>query len=341
MRLAGQEIMGYYPTPRRITDMIIDRLDFPPAKLFAALDPCAGTGEVLAQATTGTGAETYGIEIDEDRAAQAQGNIHHVLSSSLEEAKISHAVFSLIWLNPPYDGEHELRQDGAKKTTRKEITFLRRCLPFLAPAGILIYIVPRHILDADTIYYLAENLESLEIWDFPEPERQRFGQAVAIGARRTRRHSPDILPRIAETSPTDSYGQANYKPAFTVPPGNPNVQIFRTNRLDPRELLKQSPTSPLWTMFEQQARTLEDRRPPLALHAGHLGLLLAAGCADGIVGSGPDRHLVRGKTAKDTNTTVETSTTEKGNALTVTRIRDKYVIALKVLRHTGEILELR
>lgn len=341
MRTAGQIKMGYYPTPSRITSLIRDRLEFPD-RPFAALDPCAGEGIALAHVCTGTQAETYGIELDEQRAQQARGLINHVLYSSIEEAKISHASFSLLWLNPPYDDQHEERQEGAKKTVRKERFFLRRCLPFLAAGGVLIYIVPRHIFDPDTILFLAEHLDNLEIWDFPEPEKSEFGQAVAIGGKRDRRKAPDFMPKVLTDAPTDIYGQANYKPAFKVPVSNPQVQIFKTSRLNPAELLKQSPNSPLWDYFRQRTVNLDARRPPLALHSGHLGLLLAAGCADGIVGSGADRHLVRGKTAKDINTSTESSANpETGSTTTITRKRDKYVIALKTLRPDGEIKELR
>ncbi len=43
---------------------------------------------------------------------------------------------------------------------------------------------------------------------------------------------------------------------------------------------------------------LQVPRPPLPLHSGHLGLLLAAGKLDGIIGQGVDRHVVKGKVTK-------------------------------------------
>jgi hypothetical protein len=333
MRLEGQIKLGYYATPPRITDLIRKRLEF--IGPYAALDPCAGEGIALEQVCRETGAETYGIELEEKRLDACRTRLNHALLSSLEEARISNASFSLLWLNPPYDAQHETREEGEKKTVRKERLFLRRCLPFLASGGVLTFIVPRHIFDSDTIGYMAEHLNGLEIWEFPEPEKSQFGQAVAIGTKRNRRGSVKVMPGIMQEVPAD-------RPRFKVLISNSVVQIFRTNRLDPRELLEQSPRSPLWDRFRTQTAEQEPRRPPLSLHGGHLGLLLAAGCADGIVGQGSDRHLVRGKTAKLQNTSAECTTNEEtGSTTTVTTRRDKYVIALKILRPDGQILELR
>ena len=339
MRLAGQIKMGYYPTPPRIVDLIRDRLEFPD-KSFTALDPCAGEGEALQQLTADTAAVTFGLEPDGERVDAARANIKTMLHSSLEEASVSNGALSLILLNPPYDAEHEqLTAPGGKKTVRKERAFLRRCLPFLAPTGVLIYIVPRHILDADTVAYLSQRLDALELWDFPEPERSQFAQAVAIGTRSREQRPNAAFTPILDSPPIDA------KPAMAVPIANPDVKIFRTSRLDPATLYHAAQNSPLWPMLDpnpNSGRTATaQRRPPLHLRAGHLSLLLAAGCLDGPVGEGPERHLVRGKTAKTIKQTVEVAVNpETGTVTTTTRRRDKYLVALKVLKRDGAILEL-
>ena len=111
MRLSGQALMGYYPTPETVTALIRERLDFPGTP-FAVLDPCAGCGTALAQSVAGTQARTYGIEPYQGRAEIARANLDNVLESTLEEARISHAAFSLLWLNPPYDNEHLEQQEA-------------------------------------------------------------------------------------------------------------------------------------------------------------------------------------------------------------------------------------
>lgn len=335
MRLSGQALMGYYPTPETVTALIRERLQFP-ERPFAALDPCAGCGTALAQAVTGTQGRTYGIEPDEGRAAIARANLNSVLESTLEEARISHASFSLLWLNPPYDGEtldEEDQESTGRKTTRKERTFLTRTLPLLAPAGVLVFIVPGKILDADTRLYFATKLDNLECFWFPEPERERFKQAIAIGTRRLDKGTPQAVPPLLDTPPN--------APRHKLPISNPNLKIWRTNRLTETELLTASAASKNWDQFRQARTTTETRRPPLPLHAGHLSILLANGSIDGIIGSGEDRHLARGKTQKRVKTTQETSVSEEtGSTTTVTTKRDKYTVALKVLRPDGRILEL-
>ena len=70
----------------------------------------------------------------------------------------------------------------------------------------------------------------------------------------------------------------------------------------------------------------------MPLHTGHLGLLLASGCLDGVVGEGEDRHLVRGKVEKITHTEQE----YQGDVL-VERELERYRVSVKVLTRDGEI----
>jgi type I restriction-modification system DNA methylase subunit len=45
MRLAGQEKMGYYPTPLSQVTLIASLLEVEPRKSVRLLDPCVGAGE--------------------------------------------------------------------------------------------------------------------------------------------------------------------------------------------------------------------------------------------------------------------------------------------------------
>ena len=76
-------------------------------------------------------------------------------------------------------------------------------------------------------------------------------------------------------------------------------------------------------------------RPPLPLHTGYLGLLLANGYLDGVLGEGQDRHIVRGKVEKITNRYDE----YQGDVL-IEREVDSYRVSVKILRKDGEILTL-
>ena len=77
------------------------------------------------------------------------------------------------------------------------------------------------------------------------------------------------------------------------------------------------------------------KRPPLPLHSGHLGLLLASGCLDGLVGEGDDIHVVRGKVVKTINTYEEM----KGDVLEERSI-ESYQVSIKILTKDGDIITL-
>ncbi|MBW1947845.1 MAG: SAM-dependent methyltransferase, partial [Deltaproteobacteria bacterium] len=76
-------------------------------------------------------------------------------------------------------------------------------------------------------------------------------------------------------------------------------------------------------------------RPLLPLHTGHLGLMLASGYLDGVVGEGQDRHIVRGKVEKITHREQE----YKGDIL-LEKEKESYRVSIKVLKKNGEIITL-
>lgn len=86
-------------------------------------------------------------------------------------------------------------------------------------------------------------------------------------------------------------------------------------------------------MFSRKNAKL--KRPPLPLHSGHLGLLLASGCLDGLVGEGDERHIVRGKVAKviQTYQEVKDKVTEEHQV-------ESYQVTIKILTREGDIITL-
>ena len=108
-------------------------------------------------------------------------------------------------------------------------------------------------------------------------------------------------------------------------------------RIDEDELERELQESPLWTRL----REYSDRngngagRPPLPLHSGHLGLLLASGYLDGVVGEREDRHVVRGKVEKITHREEEYD----GDTL-IERETESYRVSVKLLKRDGEIVTL-
>ena len=169
-------------------------LRFPKDKPFAVLDPCCGEGIALERFTSGSSAVRYGIEPDNGRFEAASEQLDHVLHSPIEDCRVANKSFSLVWLNPPYDWEH-MDDGNGKKCERKELLFLKRCIPWIAPGGILIYIIPETIWNDPLRKLLAYKFDNLEAWRFPEPDYADFEQMVVIG-RRKEKDCPDAPPVI-------------------------------------------------------------------------------------------------------------------------------------------------
>src|SRR5262245_17279974 len=137
MRTAAKAIGGYYPTPERVSAFLAPWFvaGSGPGEL-RAFDPCCGTGQALLDVTHRLPAvrETVGVEIHTDRAQEAQHNLTRAVHADCLKIRCTHEAFSLLLLNPPYD------EDAGG--SRQEETFLKHALPYLAPEGVLVYIVP-------------------------------------------------------------------------------------------------------------------------------------------------------------------------------------------------------
>lgn len=117
-RLGSQAKAGYYPTPESICGQLKQMLDIEEGTRI--LDPCCGNGITLAALAEGTGAITYGLELDHERATEARTRINYLLwGDALVEMRLSQAAFGLLYLNPPYD--YSLAPDA--KAERLEALF--------------------------------------------------------------------------------------------------------------------------------------------------------------------------------------------------------------------------
>lgn len=331
MRLEARIKMGYYPTPVSVVQRIKTFLEFP--ENATILDPCCGEGNALKQLAERIGVKTYGVEIDGHRAEEAKTKLTRVLKCGYEETRISNGTFSCLFLNPPYDWETE-----HESSERKEKIFLRETIKYLQSGGVLIYIIPQNRLDKNIAKILAYRFEKIQIYKFQKEEYEAFKQIVLFAVKK--KH-----PNIDEGSlgklikiPTEKLEEIptlNH-PAYVLPKSKP-INLFQSTTIDEKELQKEIRSSPLWKRFEEMTRVEEQRigRPPLPLHTGHLGLLLANGCLDGIVGQGQERHIVRGKVEKTTAKYSE----YKGDILEEREL-DQYKVTIKILKQDGEIIML-
>ncbi len=191
-RLESVAVAGYFATPSSVVERVaaLIRPARPAARqAVRLLDPCCGTGAALRQLADAVGAETYGIEIEGQRAEEARQALDHVLHASAFAVRLAHDAFSCLFLNPPYDHDDESK--------RLEHAFLTALTRALCSGGLLVFIVPQRRL-ALSARYLAGHYTRFACYRFPDQEYADFRQVVllAVEARRSRgRRRPETATR--------------------------------------------------------------------------------------------------------------------------------------------------
>lgn len=194
MRLEGQSKMGYYPTPEVTLSLIPTWLTPQDAEVLRYLDPCSGKGEAIAHVANGH-AETFGIELSDARAKEAEDRLARVLNCAYEYAVLTDETFSLVLLNPPYDGQE---MTGGGK--RMEETFLLDCgtTHKLRAGGVLIYIIPHSRINESIARHLAGWYDNLRCFKLPGEEYDVYKQVVIFAKRKESYTAPkgEILSNV-------------------------------------------------------------------------------------------------------------------------------------------------
>lgn len=344
MRLQGRMAMGYYPTPPHLVGPIRSYCALPDVE-YAALDPFAGEGAALAEFVQSTPARTYGVELDEARADKARRRLHRVARGDMMAARISQGSFSLLYFNPPYDWQAAAADDRPEE--RKEVVYLRRCHRYLRSGGILVALVPHQRLE-NMARVLSTHFRALRWVRFPDGDYARYAQVVVFGVKRDRpvrdtaaekalreiaRSDASALPALAEQA----------KPMYRIPPSNPDVPLFTSGVFLAQEAAEIERTSSLW---KEAGRWLIppmvdlNESPPLPFHMRHQAQLLATGALDGVMGTGEDRHLVKGQVIKVTDTRVEEEEDAEGRITEVSKEVESFEIRVRAVHAQGDHVHL-
>ncbi len=205
MRRTGWTKFGYYPTPERVTEFIANNVtrhifwkraetQYEEARHETRiLDPCCGEGTAVARFAERLQERaeatlhqphplrvvTYGIEVEEERSKAARQIMTQVWHADIDSMRIMPSSYDYLWLNPPYDWD----DSGDEQTKRLESRFLHQTTWGLKPDGVLIYIVPQHVLRWDAPF-LARHYQSIVVQRFPDPEFENYGQVVVIANKR-------------------------------------------------------------------------------------------------------------------------------------------------------------
>lgn len=310
--------MEYYPTPPRVVELIVAHVAQPLPAGVRFLDPCAGKGEALAQLTGLLGdAETYGVELNAERAREAQTRLTRALAGSYNELRTSANAFQLLWLNPPYDWE-----DGK----RMEVLFLQHAngKGWLQAGGLLVWIVPEHVARReDARKFLAAWYDDLSIYRFPDPEYAAFKQVVVLGVQRAKRVAVPPWEIPADLPVLDTAG-----PVYTLPsPVEITRFLFHSATPAPEDLaeLAGRATHDFPELTAPPVPLEVQVQPLLPLRSGHLAMFLGAGMVNNCeLARDGQRLLVKGRTVKVVDTTEEATADGKRTVQTerlLSRIR--------------------
>ena len=313
MRLAAQAKMGYYPTPDEVTPIIARYINRQRNGLIRALDPCAGEGTAVKLVGDHLQAETYGIEIDLERGKIAKEILTKCLVTDYQNTRISHGSFSLLWLNPPYDWA--TRDNEIEKSERYERTFLRDCIPYLSPGGILVYLIPQRRLDGHIARMLSYRFEQISVFRFPEEEYRAFKQLVIFGVLKKKPDKDDrlseYLKKCGQLKALVPYLPQRPPRVYEVPTSPAKATfLFRSKDIEPEELAEEIQKHGLFSQFKEMTTPLsmaEKIRPIMPLRHGHLAQILACGLMNGIVWDRDRTNplLVKGVTKKEVRHSVE------------------------------------
>ncbi|MEX0803794.1 MAG: DUF6094 domain-containing protein [Candidatus Binatia bacterium] len=334
MRLEAQAKAGFYPTPASVVDVIKTWIGDKMKGPRRLLDPCCGTGEPAAQIAGAAGCDAYGVEINTDRAEVAKSFLSKVVASNLFSVRSRPAGFSILYLNPPYDFDSE---DG-----RTELSFLKHTLSYLAPGGLLLFLVPQRRITTRIARVLAAHFEDLKVRKFPADEFQAFGQIVIAGIKKARAEiNGEALARISQVPALDLPEMTCREFSFSVPAVGRDFFI-RSSEFGPDELTEELLGSSLWKesalgLLQEEEQSKPSLRSLMPPRKAHLALLIAAGLINNqILEANGKRLLIKGTSKKAIDRFEEE--TEKGIKVTE---RERIVTQINAFDlNTGEYLQI-
>lgn len=300
-RLESEMSAGFFATPKRVFEAIASHLAPGPGggrRIIRLLDPCSGTGEPARCIAEALGAETFAIEINEERAGASRTRLSHVLNTSAFSVRLANGAFSLLYLNPPYADDDEKR--------RLEHAFLTCMTRSLCIGGLLVFVVPQRRLPISS-RYLASHYAGFLPYRFPDPEFAAFRQMVLFAHRK-----PQSPPDEAVRTQLDAWGAVDLPPLPDLPDGPPigmpslpaGEVLFASLHFDALVAAEEARRRGVWTQpqLAEQLWPPDERpvRPLMPLRKGHLALLIAAGMLNNIaLDQDGQRILVKGRTYKE------------------------------------------
>ncbi|WP_026801546.1 DUF6094 domain-containing protein [Pontibacillus halophilus] len=347
--LGNKLLAGYYPTPHIQGEHLRQLLDVKDEGAW--LDPTCGEGAILSQLADGhDGVSTYGVELDKNRASEAQKALNVAVQSPIESMVISNESFQLLFLNPPYD--FSIKSYDDKEASRKELDELQRNCRKLEKGGLLIYIIPSYRFSNPKIArYLSSYFEDVGVMRFTDEADcyERFKQCIFIGRKKGNVvESNEKLFSFLSNMDSEDFVKKNVstisqlvgRKYWEVHSGNPSVKTFYSRLEKKEDYFKGILKSKGFAAFRERSKVkrLEiGGNPILPQNEGQLALLLAAGAITGELGEGESYHLVQGLENVSTKREEETKVHESGSKTKKTVERTIRSVSVKVITPQGII----
>ena len=318
MRLANLEKASYFPLPPSATDLILKHIIAPHGGRI--LDPCAGEGTALVTFAEKLGLDPFGIELHEGRAETAREVVNRLVASQAtadeQTTRVLHdsylnlitsrGGYNLHFINPPYQHDDK---DG-----RLEYQWLVRTRPWLQPGGLLVWVVPQHMLRfRKATRYILSWYDQVQIYRFPDETYDQFKQIVLFGIHRPKAVTPDgeVVEKLAQLAmdkealpPLTAVSEPTYMlPPLTVKQG---AFKFRSQFVDPADALAEArqlgaSTKTAWQEHLDPDSAHVPLRPLTPLKIGHMNSVIAAGHLNNqVLAEGDERLLIKGRNYKVT-----------------------------------------
>ena len=323
-RLGSKQKKGFYAFPPNLLPHVTKWLKVANSEKTTILDPCAGEGDAIAEfgkLLSLPPEQLLCAELDEERAieCEAQG-MPTIVGDATGDS--SFPVVSCFWLNPPYDTTSTGR--------RMEHLFLGRLKRYLRNMGVLIFIVPFHILKKDEFKEMPEYFKHIRVLMFPEDD-DPFGQCVLMALKsqgKTEAERANWKEQLANPRSLLDPPEFRYViPESPVLKGDELKRIFYSRSLTDRGILSllEGGNKSLFgelhaVKFAEAPKGITSLMP---LRTGHQALALAAGAFNGVYRDPESGNtiVVLGKT---TNTVEDVSQQEdEDNGKTRERVMPK------------------